>query len=325
MTNPPVSFAVDVSSHQDSHQPWRGFGVHMGIAKASEGQHSHDEWFGRHMADIKAAGLTPGAYHFAWPNQDVAAEAENYVSAVRPVNRRDVVHVLDLEPYPNGAKNYTGRSDAQIRAWADRWVALVRAAFPGQRVLAYTPRDAYARHFPAGTDGYWYPAYPVQGRSFATAASIARPVVGGHSVWGWQFTSVPLDRTVIYMSPGDLRTWAAGATSTTPTLEEHDMTPDQDARLKRVEAALADLPHAQWAYRNEGMAKKDPKLPQAYGYLIQTNAAVKGLTAQVAALTATVSALATKGGLTAAEITAAAKAGADAALAELGDALTKEN
>jgi hypothetical protein len=119
----------------------------------------------------------------------------------------------------------------------------------------------------------------------------------------------------------DYGQWMPGKTP----LTEDDMTPDQDARLKRVEAALADLPHSQWAYRNEGMAKKDPKLPQAYGYLIQTNAAVKGLTAQVAALTATVSALATKGGLTAAEITAAAQAGADAALAELGDALTKEN
>lgn len=220
-----VSYSVDVSSHQDSHQNWHGFGVHMGIAKASEGQHSHDEWFVRHMADITAAGLVPGAYHFAWPNQDVAAEAANYVAAVRPVNRSDLVHILDLEPYPNGGRNYVGRTDAQIKAWADRWVALVRKAFPGQRVLAYTPRDAYTRHFPAGTDGYWYPAYPVQGRSFAQAATIARPVVDGKPVWGWQFTSVPRDQTVIYMSPGALGAWAAGTTT-----KEDDM-PGWDERL----------------------------------------------------------------------------------------------
>jgi GH25 family lysozyme M1 (1,4-beta-N-acetylmuramidase) len=206
----PVSYAVDVSSHQGSHQSWRSFGVHMGIAKASEGRHSRDEWFVRHLADIRAAGLVPGAYHFAWPNQDVSLEAANYVAAVRPVNGRDLVHILDLEPYPDGAKNYVGRSDAQIKAWANAWVAAVRKAFPGQRVLAYTPRDAYTRHFPAGTDGYWYPAYPVQGRSFATAGKLDRPSVGGRPVWGWQFTSVPLDRTVIYMSPDALRTWAAG-------------------------------------------------------------------------------------------------------------------
>jgi GH25 family lysozyme M1 (1,4-beta-N-acetylmuramidase) len=210
----PVSYAVDVSDNQPSHQPWTSFGVHMGIAKASEGQHSHDAWFGRHLADIRKAGLVPGAYHFAWPNQDVTLEAANYASAVRPVNSSDLVHILDLEPYPNGAKNYTGRSDAQIRAWADRWVALVKKAFPGQRVLAYTPRDAYTRHFPEGADGYWYPAYPVQNRSFATAAKLARPMVAGHQVWGWQFASVPRDQTVIYMSPADLRAWAAGTTIT---------------------------------------------------------------------------------------------------------------
>lgn len=214
-----VSFAVDVSGNQDSHQNWAGFGVHMGIAKASEGQRSHDEWFVRHLADIRKAGLVPGAYHFAWPNQDVSLEAANYVAAVRPVNSRGLVHILDLEPYPNGAKNYTGRTDAQIKTWADAWVAAVRRAFPGQRVLAYTPRDAYTRHFPAGTDGYWYPAYPVQGRSFATAGKLARPLIGGKPVWGWQFTSVPRDQTVIYMSPGDLPTWAAGTTPITPQQE----------------------------------------------------------------------------------------------------------
>jgi GH25 family lysozyme M1 (1,4-beta-N-acetylmuramidase) len=240
-----VSYAVDVSSHQDSHQNWTGFGVHMGIAKASEGRHSRDEWFVRHMADIKAAGLVPGAYHFAWPNQDVAAEAANYVAAVRPVNRADLVHILDLEPYPDGAKNYVGRSDAQIKAWSNAWVAAVRKAFPGQRVLAYTPRDSYTRHFPAGTDGYWYPAYPVQGRSFATAGKLARPVVGGKSVWGWQFASVPRDQTVIYMSPTALRTWAAGSA---PTVQEDDVQLTDKITIKKsawnaapVTATVGDL------------------------------------------------------------------------------------
>jgi hypothetical protein len=49
------------------------------------------------------------------------------------------------------------------------------------------------------------------------------------------------------------------------------------------------------------------------------------LTAQVGALTATVTALKADGGLTAEQITAAAQAGATAALDQLGTALTKEN
>lgn len=217
-----VSYAVDVSDNQPAHQPWKSFGVHMGIAKASEGERSRDEWFLRHIADIRAAGLVPCGYHFAWPNQDVAKEAANYIAAVKPVAGPGMVHALDLEPYPNGAKNYAGRTDAQIEKWSTAWVAAVRKAYPDQRILGYTPRDNYAKHYPAGTDGYWYPAYPVQGRTFAQAATITRPVIGGTPVWGWQFTSIPRDQTVIYMSPAALRAWAAGTTQEDdmPTAEE---------------------------------------------------------------------------------------------------------
>lgn len=80
-----------------------------------------------------------------------------------------------------------------------------------------------------------------------------------------------------------------------------------------------------WAYKNATQAKADPKMPDAYGYLVGTNTAVKALTAQLGALTAAVAALARDGGLPLAQVQAAAEAGAKAALAELGDALTKED
>ncbi|MDX3405518.1 N-acetylmuramoyl-L-alanine amidase [Streptomyces sp. ME02-6977A] len=70
-----------------------------------------------------------------------------------------------------------------------------------------------------------------------------------------------------------------------------------------------------WAYKGKG-EKHD-----AYSYLRGTRGAVTALTAQVGALTATVGKLAQGGGLDAAEIKAAAEAGAQAALAQLGDAL----
>jgi len=203
------SYAVDVSGNQPAHQDWKAFGVHMGIAKASEGQRTRDPWFVRHIADIKAAGLVRGGYHFAWPNQGAGTEADNYIAAVKPYAGAGFVHILDLEPYPD-SRNYVGRTDAQIRAYATAWVSYVKTAFPGQRVLCYTPGGNYSRHFPAGSDGYWYPAYPVQGRSFAGAAALPRPagVAGGAGVWGWQFTSVPRDQTVIYMDPAALRSWS---------------------------------------------------------------------------------------------------------------------
>ena len=100
---------------------------------------------------------------------------------------------------------------------------------------------------------------------------------------------------------------AKGATPTSPPTTEDDMDP-------------IDV----WAYKGKTRRAADgggKETRDAYEYLRGTNAAVKALTAQVGALTATVGTLAKGGGLDAAEIKAAAEAGAQAALAQLGDAL----
>lgn len=314
-----VSYAVDVSGNQEAHQPWKGFGVHMGIAKATEGQHTRDAWFARHITDIKAAGLVPGAYHFAWPNQDVATEAANYIGAVRDHTVPLFVHALDLERYPNGARNYLGATSAQVRQYAHDWMAAVKAAFPGQKVGIYTSGDDILDgHLPGNEDFLWYPKYPVQGRTFAQAAAAVRPAPSGHTVWGWQFASVPRDQTVIYMSPAALAAWAAG---TTAHVQEDDM----PLTAKDVELLLDtefDDP------TKPGAAKVTVRgaLWAAYGQAAAANAAAQKSAAQVGGLTGVLTQLlaAVKTGstLTPAQATAAAEAGAKAALAELGNALT---
>lgn len=130
---------IDVSAYQ-SPQDWavrKTEGVVFAFAKASEGQTSRDDRFDAHIRGIIAAGLVPGAYHFAWPTQDPAREAANYIAAVKPYARPGFVHWLDLERYSDG-RNYRGKSDAQIREWVTTWLAAVRTAFPGQRVGVYT-------------------------------------------------------------------------------------------------------------------------------------------------------------------------------------------
>ncbi|WP_203635197.1 hypothetical protein [Streptomyces sp. SID10815] len=102
------------------------------------------------------------------------------------------------------------------------------------------------------------------------------------------------------------------AFTTTPAPEE-DMTPDQAKQLKALYDVLT--PYGGWDYKGKGETR------DAYAYLRDTSGGVKTLTAQVGALTATVGKLAQGGGLDAAEIKAAAEAGAQAALAKLGDAL----
>ncbi|WP_433893028.1 GH25 family lysozyme [Streptomyces sp. CA-111067] len=275
-----ISFAVDVSGNQPAHQNWKSFGCHMGIAKATEGQKTTDPWFTKHAADIRGAGLVFGAYHFAWPNQSALTESAHYIATVKPFAAKGMYHLLDLEPYSDG-RNYAGRTAEQIKAYATAWVAEVQKAFPGQPVRVYTPRDNVTKHYPGNSGGYWYPAYPVQGRSFAQAAALARPsVAGAGSVWGWQFTSEPRDMTVIYASPADLRVTVSGPTPA-PTPED-DMT-------------AADV----WNYKipvspDKGAAEVEAArhLRGTAALVSQLNDMVKQLLAQQAASTATIKALA---------------------------------
>lgn len=207
------SHGIDVSAYQGP-QDWKKHardGITFAFAKASEGRHSRDPKFATHVRGIKAAGLIPGAYHFAWPNQSAAAEAANYIAAVRPHAGPGFLHWLDLERYSDG-RNYHGRTAAQIRAYAATWVAAVEHAFPGQRVGIYTSgSDIAAGRVPNGIP-LWYPAYP--GRSvdtYAEAEKHSRPSPSGRTVTLWQFTSTPLDRSIAYMSPAALRKWAGAA------------------------------------------------------------------------------------------------------------------
>jgi GH25 family lysozyme M1 (1,4-beta-N-acetylmuramidase) len=265
----PTSRGIDVSSYQGT-QDWKALarnGITFAFAKASEGEHTKDSRFAAHIGGIIAAGLVPGAYHFAWPNQNAAKEAANYIAAVKSHARRGFVHVLDLERRSDGA-NYAGRSAAQIRAYAAAWIAAVQKAFPGQRVGVYTSGDDIAaKHLPANAGFLWYPAYPSGAMSYAQAEKHARPAPSGLHPLFWQFTSTPVDRNIAYLSPADLRTWAAD--------EPEDTLPE---------------PKDVWAYKGLLGGRTDPH--DAYAYLRGTNADVRTVLTRLSALTATVNTLA---------------------------------
>lgn len=202
---------IDVSAYQGA-QDWaarKAEGVVFAFAKASEGQTSRDTRFATHIRGILAAGLVSGAYHFAWPNQDPAREAANYIAAVKPYARQGFVHWLDLERYSDG-RNYRGRTDKQIAEWVTTWLAAVRTAFPGQRVGVYTSADDVAKgHVPDGVP-LWYPAYPWGAAAYSRAEAVAQPKVSGRAPLIWQFTSQPIDRSIAYLSAADFRAWAQG-------------------------------------------------------------------------------------------------------------------
>ncbi|MFR9800076.1 glycoside hydrolase family 25 protein [Streptomyces sp. MS06] len=325
-----TSRGIDVSAYQGVQDwaAWKRQGLVFAFAKASEGRHSRDGRFGTHVRGIIGAGLVPGAYHFGWPNQDVGAEAANYISAVRPfAGGHDFVHWLDLERYSDG-RNYSGRSAAQIRAWVARWLAIVADAFPGQRVGVYTSAtDLAAGHVPDGVP-LWYPAYP--GRTvdtYAEAEAHAQPTPYGRRPLIWQFTSDPagptrVDESIAYLSEAALRAWAGGGTT-----KENAMALTDD-ETRRIAAATAE---ELMRYQLD-----DPRTAGTHYVPLksvlwwvgadsaQANATVKALAAQVGALSAVLTRISeTGGGLTAAEAEAAAEAGARKVLADIAAATTE--
>jgi GH25 family lysozyme M1 (1,4-beta-N-acetylmuramidase) len=316
-----TSRGMDVSVYQAT-QDWKALrksGLVFAFAKASEGQHSKGTKFATHIQGIISAGLVPGAYHFAWPNQDVAAEAANYIAAVRPYAKAGFTHWLDLERYSDG-RNYAGRSAAQIKAWAAKWIATVQAAFPGQRVGIYTSSDDIGAGRVPDNVPLWYPAYSwgYTAVSYDKAAAAAQPKPHGRTPLLWQFTSTPVDRSIAYMSEAAFRAWAQGETT---ALEENDMQTSDTI-------AIPDWAKTTWPKDTglqDGKIAVSTALGSGYAHARksaeQTTAILAQLGAQAATIDKLVTALGAGGGLTAAEIKAAAEAGAEAALAKLGDAL----
>lgn len=212
---------IDVSSYQGA-QDWKALaagGLTGAQVKASEGEHTHDDHYRIHMDGILSVpSLLPQAYHYGWPTQDAHAEADNYLSAVgRDADAHaGFVHWLDLERRTDGA-NYAGRTSGQIRAWAEAWISRVRAAHPHQRVGCYTSAaDIKAGRYPGNSDALWYPAYPSGAMTYTQAEQRSRPNPGVQPLF-WQFTSTPIDRSICYMTPAALRTWAGAATTVRET------------------------------------------------------------------------------------------------------------
>ena len=314
---------IDVSSHQGD-QDWsvhKENGVVFAFAKASEGQRSRDGQFSTHIRGIRESGLVPGAYHFGWPNQPVEAEVSNYVAAVRPYSGSGFVHWLDLERYPDG-RNYSGVSDVQIRSWAEQWVSLVGKAFPDQRVGVYSSGTDIGRGRVPEDVPLWYPEYPgASVNTYAEAEKTVQPTVSGRRPLFWQFTSDPatgpnLDLNICYLSAAALRDWAAGS--------EGDDMPTASEIAESVWSKDGEVNAARPPYANADYASNPS---WSAGYALQASVEAAREAASRAkecenTLNKVLSILSGSSGPTDAQLTAAAQAGAQAALKVLGTKLS---
>ncbi len=84
-------------------------GIRFAYAKATEGTTFRDGHYAGNRAGCKTHGIAFGAYHFARPSKDAAAQAQAFVAFAKP-RAGELVPMLDFE-------NADGRSAAQLRAW----------------------------------------------------------------------------------------------------------------------------------------------------------------------------------------------------------------
>lgn len=289
---------IDVSSYQSSTFPTAGLGFVM--VKATEGTGYVNPRHAAQVAHARAAGLVVGHYHFARPG-DMATQVRYFLAHATPA-AGDVL-CLDWE-------------DSEVTSdWKDAWLRYVRVKAPGHRVILYCNRDFWLHRDTTSYcgDGLW----------------IADPdAPAGHprvehpwTLHQYSFAG-GIDRNVArFPDPGALRAWAA---TTTPTPQEDDDMPT----AKEVVDALLDadeipasrvLPNADAATNPRWTVRYT--LQTAVESARASQQAAEACVAQLASISAVLTAMQRDGGLTAEQAVAAGKAGAQAALAELGDRL----
>jgi lysozyme len=106
-------------------------GVEFAFIRVSDGTHSIDSRFSQNWSGAHSAGVLRGAYQFFRAGQDVSAQANIMINALR-ADGGELAPVIDVE-----ADSIQGRSSAQVVAEVEQWIQLVGAA-TGTTPIIYT-------------------------------------------------------------------------------------------------------------------------------------------------------------------------------------------
>jgi hypothetical protein len=280
---------IDVAGYQPA--DYATSGLDFVFVKATEGHSYTNPKHAAQVATARTAGLVVGHYHFA-RSGSMSAQADYFLA--------------HAGAKPGDVLAFDWEDTAVSGVEKDTWLRCVQAKAPQHRVILYANRNFWLhrdRTNYAGS-GLWV-ADP--------SAPKGHPRVE-HSWLFHQYSEAGgLDHNVGNFADRNALTAWAHMEDDMPTAQE-------------IAAAV-------WAYRIPNPArpdaKGDPAETPASSLLRSGDSHFDTLrresAAQTGALTAALAALTRDGGLTAEQITAAAQAGAQAALAELGQALTKED
>lgn len=274
-----------------SYQDWTPStaGLAFVCVKATESTGYVNPRYASQVAAARRGGLVVGHYHFARPGS-MTVQADYFLRH------------LDLRP---GDWLCLDWEDAGVTsADKDAWIKYVQSKAPAHRVVLYCNRDFWLNRDASAFagDGLWIadPSAPKGSPAIKSPWLIQQYAETGG-----------MDRDYSHLTAAEFRAWAAG---TTPLVEDPMPTAE--------EIAAAVWNHTEVAKPGTPPVRMGAVLGWMDTVHGNQNAALATAVAQLAALKATVAALVADGGLTAEQITAASEAGADAALAKLGAALT---
>lgn len=135
---PDESIGIDVSSYQEE-IAWdlvAGDGIAFAYIKATEGSGFTDTHFRKNWDGARAAGITPGAYHYFTLCSPGADQARDFLAAA-PVDDSALPPALDLE-FDGACDARPEAADAQ--AEVDAFIAIVEEAW-GRRMVMYSSSD----------------------------------------------------------------------------------------------------------------------------------------------------------------------------------------
>jgi GH25 family lysozyme M1 (1,4-beta-N-acetylmuramidase) len=132
---------VDTSHHQSGKIDLRKAqhaGVRWWYVKATDGETTVDDTYGKRVREARRAGVPVGAYHFARPDGgDASKEAQHFLETAK-IQLGDMIPMLDLE-----ARAVLSRE--QLTRWVGVWVTTVRTSLAKRGLVAtpiiYTPFD----------------------------------------------------------------------------------------------------------------------------------------------------------------------------------------
>ncbi|UNZ20635.1 glycoside hydrolase family 25 protein [Streptomyces sp. 891-h] len=294
---------IDVSSYQSSTYSTRGYD--FVFVKATEGTAYINPKMRAQADRARKAGLVVGFYHFLRPGS-MSAQARYFVEKCAS---------------QHGDPLWADWEDPRVScADKDRFLAEVKRLRGGtHKVGLYCNVDYWTRRDTTSNagDALWIAQY----NGHPGSPSIRAP---------WlihQYTSTPVDTNVArFASRAAMKAWATGSSGSTqednmPTQKElYDGVWELDGQMA---VPWGSDTNPEWKPKSV-LIHVGEVARETRGRVKNLETAVAELAAKGAARDAVLAKLAEGGGLTAAEVQAAAEAGAQAALDRLGDALSAD-